>query len=58
MNFFQLHIFREDNQCADSFANKGLNLDQLTYWFSIPGFIFEHFIRNKLDIPSLEKKKS
>lgn len=51
MNFMVSHVFREGNDCADMFANIGLNSNCLTIWLDIPECIKANFIKNKLGWP-------
>jgi ribonuclease HI len=52
MNVIVTHIFREGNQVADIFANHGLSIDSIAFWFDLPYFARECFVRNKQGSPS------
>jgi hypothetical protein len=49
MNFIVSHIFREENQCADSLAN----IWSIHSWFGCLGFNW-HFTLNRLGMPSVK----
>jgi hypothetical protein len=38
MNYIVTHIFREENQVADSLANFGVTLTSIAYWNETPFF--------------------
>jgi hypothetical protein len=46
------HIYREDNQVADLFANHGLSLTYIVFWADLPLFVRDCFVRNKQGIPN------
>lgn len=50
MNFLVSHIYREGNQTADSLANFGRSLNNLEVWEEIPGFITEHYVKDRLGL--------
>jgi ribonuclease HI len=52
MNFLATHVYREGNHCADTLANLGLHLNELTVWFEIPLCIRGHYAQNRLGLPS------
>lgn len=52
MNFIDSHIFREENQCADSLANVGQNSNVPIVWFERPSCINSSFATNKLGLPN------
>ena len=51
MSFLDTHIYREGNNCDDTLANIGLNLDHLTIWTQLPVSISSHFAQNRLGMP-------
>ena len=52
MNFIISHIYREDNACADTFANIGLTLNTFVYYYSLPIQIRSDYIKNRLGWPN------
>jgi hypothetical protein len=52
MNVIVTHIYREDNQVADLFANHGLSLTSIVFWADLPLFVRDCFVRNKQGIPN------
>jgi len=52
MNCIVTHIFREENQVANSLANHGLTLDTFVFWSSIPLFAMESYVKNKNGFPN------
>lgn len=59
MRFCTSHIYREGNVCVDSLANFGLSLSSLDlFWFdTIPIFVREEYIRNRLGMPNFRVTK-
>jgi ribonuclease HI len=51
MNLLVTHIYREGNDCADTLANIGLNLDNFIFWNEAPVEICVSLSRNKLGLP-------
>jgi len=54
MNILISHIYREENQCADSLANIGLSSQGLFLGESVPSVLSSHFGRDKLGMPSFQ----
>jgi ribonuclease HI len=52
MNFMATHIYREGNQCADTLANYGHNVDHLTVWLQVIDCIRSPFVYNRLGMPN------
>ncbi|CAL0322191.1 unnamed protein product [Lupinus luteus] len=52
LNFRISHLFREGNHCADQLANYGVATKLDYWWNSIPSFLSNSFVRNKLLLPS------
>lgn len=52
MNFLVSHIFREGNECADSLASLGANVDSPTVWYEPPLCIRSYLGRNRLGLPN------
>jgi hypothetical protein len=50
MSFFISHIYREDNQCIDGFANIGLHIPRSQWWDTIPVTIGNVFTRNRIGL--------
>jgi ribonuclease HI len=44
------HIYRKGNICADKIVNHGHLLDNTLWWDSIPPFIRDEFLRDRLGI--------
>jgi ribonuclease HI len=51
MNVIVTHIYREGNQVADLFANHGLSIASIVFWFDLPSFARDCFVRNKQGAP-------
>jgi hypothetical protein len=45
------HIYRERSSCADKLANRGFQINSVTWMNFIPNFISYDFVRNKNDLP-------
>lgn len=56
MNFIETHIFRKDNECADSLANLGFNVANMTIWMDLPNFIGTPYVMNRLGFPNFKFK--
>jgi ribonuclease HI len=52
MNFIITHIYREGNDIADSLANLGSSIDNVTYFWVPPPCITNSLYRNRLGLPS------
>jgi ribonuclease HI len=52
INCIVTHIYREGNEVADTLANFGLSLQQLTVWQELPSFINSAYVKNKSGLPS------
>lgn len=52
MHFLCSHVFREGNTCADLLANHGTKISGLSWWNSIPSFIFDEFFKNRIGYPN------
>jgi hypothetical protein len=52
MNFLATHIYREDNQCADTLASAGFNVSNINVWLHIPDCIIPSYVKDRLGLPS------
>jgi ribonuclease HI len=51
MTVIVTHIYREGNQVADLFANHGLSIASIVFWFNLPSFSSDCFVRSKQGAP-------
>jgi hypothetical protein len=52
MNFLATHIYKEDNQCADTLASAGFNVSNINVWLHIPDCIIPSYVKDRLGLPS------
>jgi hypothetical protein len=51
MNVIVSHIYREDNQVADSLVNYDCNLTFISFWHVTPDFIKDSLVKNLRGLP-------
>jgi hypothetical protein len=51
LNIVHTHIFREGNICADKLVSHGHFIADSTWWDSIPSFLYDSFLHDKLGLP-------
>jgi hypothetical protein len=51
LNIIHSHIFREGNACADSLANHGHGVEDSAWWDSLPLFLGDQFLYDKMGLP-------
>jgi ribonuclease HI len=51
LHIVHTHIFREGNICADKLASHGHSIAGFMWWDSIPPFLYDSFLHDKLGLP-------